>query len=139
LAKTEIYNGKIQVVPESDWVESFDLVLKAVGQEKQRNLHKQLFPGLNLDSHGRVEHHSETMQTNLPKVFVGGDCANGGREVVNAVAEGKKAARGIHAMLTGQKVAGPIQPSRLGASDGAIGSGFNHPVRVPELLANVTK
>jgi len=36
-----------------------------------------------------------------PKVFVGGDCANGGAEIVNAAAEGVAAAKRIHEMLTG--------------------------------------
>jgi glutamate synthase (NADPH/NADH) small chain len=35
-----------------------------------------------------------------PKVFVGGDCANGGAEIVNAAAEGVAAAKRIDAMLT---------------------------------------
>ena len=135
LAKTEIRDGKMHAVPGSEWVEEFDLVLKAVGQEKQTGALTKLFPGLKLDGKGRVEHNPETMETTVPKVFVGGDCANGGREVVNAVAEGKKAARGINALLTKQKVTGPVQPSRHGTKDGALGSGFNHPIRVPELLA----
>ena len=75
----------------------------------------------------------DTGQTNLPHVFTGGDCANGGREVVNAVAEGKKAARGIHAFLGGQKVAGPVQPSRYGVKGAPVGSGFDQPIRVLEL------
>ena len=135
LAKTETRDGKVQVIPGSEWTEEFDLVLKAVGQEKQSSTFEKLFPSLKLDRKGRVEHNPETMATSVPKLFVGGDCANGGREVVNAVAEGKKAARGINALLTKQNVTGPVQPSRYGAKDGALGSGFNHPIRVPELLA----
>lgn len=135
LARTELRDGKLSVIPGSEWVEPFDLVLKAVGQEKQTALFESLFPGLKLDRKGRVEHDPATMRTNLPKLFVGGDCANGGREVVNAVAEGRKAARGIHAMLTEENLIGPVQPSRLGTADGARGSGYNHPIRVPELLA----
>jgi len=34
-----------------------------------------------------------------PRVFVGGDCANGGAEIVNAAAEGVAAAKKIHEML----------------------------------------
>ncbi len=135
LAKTETRDGKVQIIPGSEWTEEFDLVLKAVGQEKQSSAFEKLFPSLKLDRKGRVEHNPETMATSVPKLFVGGDCANGGREVVNAVAEGKKAARGINALLTKQNVTGPVQPSRYGAKDGALGSGFNHPIRVPELLA----
>ncbi len=37
--------------------------------------------------------------TGRPGVFAGGDCANGGKEVVNAVAEGELAAEGIHEYL----------------------------------------
>jgi glutamate synthase (NADPH/NADH) small chain len=36
-----------------------------------------------------------TGQTGNPRYFAGGDCANGGREVVDAAAEGKRAAAGI--------------------------------------------
>ncbi len=35
-----------------------------------------------------------------PRVFVGGDCANGGAEIVNAAAEGVAAAKQINEMLT---------------------------------------
>jgi dihydropyrimidine dehydrogenase (NAD+) subunit PreT len=41
----------------------------------------------------------KTMQTSNPKYFAGGDCVNGGGEVVDAVAHGKRAARGMHAAL----------------------------------------
>jgi thioredoxin reductase len=36
-----------------------------------------------------------------PRVFVGGDCANGGAEIVNAAAEGVSAAKRIHEILGG--------------------------------------
>lgn len=36
-----------------------------------------------------------------PKVFTGGDCANGGAEIVNAAAEGVTAAKRIHEVLGG--------------------------------------
>ena len=45
-----------------------------------------------------------TGQTSNPRYFAGGDCVNGGREVVDAVADGKRAALGIAAALTGQEV-----------------------------------
>ncbi len=135
LARTAVDAGRVTVVPGSEWTIPCDLVLKAVGQEKQVGLLRRLFPTLAVDSKGRVAHDASTMQTNLPRVFVGGDAASGGREVVNAVAEGKKAARGIHALLAGVAVRGPVQPSRLGMPDGGVGSGFDHPIRVHELEA----
>ena len=44
------------------------------------------------------------MQTSNPKIFAGGDCANGGAEAVDASQMGKLAAQGIHRVLTGQNV-----------------------------------
>jgi glutamate synthase (NADPH/NADH) small chain len=41
----------------------------------------------------------ETLQSSNPKYFAGGDCINGGKEVVNAAADGKRAARGIDKFL----------------------------------------
>jgi glutamate synthase (NADPH/NADH) small chain len=38
-----------------------------------------------------------------PRVFTGGDCANGGAEIVNAAAEGKQAAKQIHELLGGSR------------------------------------
>jgi dihydropyrimidine dehydrogenase (NAD+) subunit PreT len=38
-------------------------------------------------------------RTGNPRVFVGGDCKNGGKEVVNAVAEGRDAAVAIDELL----------------------------------------
>jgi glutamate synthase (NADPH/NADH) small chain len=134
LARTSSTGGKAQIVPGSEFVEPFDMVIKAIGEEKQAGLLKKLFPALELDKRGVVVRNADTGQTNLPKIFTGGDCANGGREVVNAVAEGKKAARGMHALFAGQKITGPVQPSRLGVVGNApVGSGFDKPIRVPEL------
>jgi glutamate synthase (NADPH/NADH) small chain len=39
------------------------------------------------------------MQTSNPRYFAGGDCVSGGQEVVNGVAEGKRAAVGIAAHI----------------------------------------
>lgn len=135
LAKTVVRDGRVSIVAGSEWTIPCDLVLKAVGQQKQVGLLERLFPGLRIDAAGRVDHDPATMRTSLPTVFVGGDAASGGREVVNAVAEGKRAARGIHAVLGGETIHGPVQPSRLGMPDGAVGSGFDHPIRVHELEA----
>jgi len=133
LARTATTNGDLQILPGSELVEPFDMVIKAIGEQKQIDLLKKLFPALELDKRGVVVYDRQTGQTNLPNVFTGGDCANGGREVVNAVAEGKKAARGMHSFLAGQKITGPIQPSRYGVNGDPIGSGFDRPIRVPEL------
>lgn len=114
----------LEIVPGSGWFQPFDMVIQAVGQEKPNAALRRLFPKLEFDERGAIRCDPKTGQTSLPRVYAGGDCANGGREVVHAVAEGKRAARSIHAMFTGQIVTGPVQASRLGTADGAIGAGY---------------
>jgi dihydropyrimidine dehydrogenase (NAD+) subunit PreT len=53
---------------------------------------------------GRILIDRATGQTSNPKFFAGGDCTNGGREVVDAVADGKRAGIGIAAWLEGKHV-----------------------------------
>ena len=71
------------------------LCVLAIGQHKLDELLGSV-AGLKLDS-GRVVVDGKTGQTGNPMYFSGGDCANGGKEVVNGAAEGKRAARGIDA------------------------------------------
>ncbi len=88
---------RVEAIPGSESVLEADLVVEAIGQEMLEELLAQV-PGLKLDR-GRVIADPATGQTANPKYFAGGDCANGGKEVVNASAEGKRAARGIDAWL----------------------------------------
>ena len=69
-----------------------DMVALAIGQSKLRDVAKQL-PGVELDKRGCVACDPRNGQTGNAKVFAGGDCINGGKEVVNAVADGRNAAR----------------------------------------------
>jgi len=89
-----------QPVAGSEFTLEVDMVIRALGQKKLAFLEE--IPNLKLD-HGRVVVNTETMQTSHPRYFAGGDCVNGGGEVVDAVAHGKRAARGIHAMFETQK------------------------------------
>jgi dihydropyrimidine dehydrogenase (NAD+) subunit PreT len=74
-----------------------DLIIPAIGQSPL----VELLTGIRdipLDQ-GRVVIDRRTGQTTNPKYFAGGDCVNGGREVVDAVADGKRAAIAIAAQL----------------------------------------
>jgi dihydropyrimidine dehydrogenase (NAD+) subunit PreT len=139
LVRTRLVDGRVEPILGSEFIEPCDLVLKAVGQEKQAKLLKMLFPALDVDARGVISHDFTTGQTSVPHIFTGGDCGNGGREVVNAVGEGKKAARGIHTFLTKETAVPFIQPSRLGAKQGASGSGLMRPIRAHELEAALKK
>lgn len=74
-------------------------VALAIGQSKLRSVAQQ-FPGVKLDARGCVVADPQTGATGNPKVFSGGDCVNGGKEVVNAVADGRNAARHLHSRWT---------------------------------------
>lgn len=87
-----------QPIAGSEHVVPADLVLLAIGQGKLQALLSGV-PGVAFE-HGRVVVDAQ-QATGNPRVFAGGDCANGGKEVVNAAAEGKRAALAIHAALSG--------------------------------------
>lgn len=94
-------NGRkgVRSVPGSEFQIPCDMAIVAVGQGKAVGWLERTFPGIALER-GRV-HVDAAGRTSLPWLYAGGDCVNGGREVVNAVAEGKAAARAIHADLNG--------------------------------------
>ncbi len=79
-----------------------DMVIKAVGQTKMRSFFESV-ADVAVDEKGRVAVNDQ-MQTSNPKIFSGGDCANGGAEAVDASQMGKLAAQGIHKSLTGESV-----------------------------------
>src|SRR5262249_31494080 len=74
-----------------------EMVVKALGQKRRVDFLSQI-SDLELKN-GRVVVDPASMRTGNPRYFAGGDCVNGGGEVVDAVADGKRAALGIHQML----------------------------------------
>lgn len=90
-------SARLETIAGSEFIIPADMVVRAVGQEPVFSLLQSL-PGVTLDG-SRVVVNPQTGQTSNAKYFSGGDCANGGREVVDAVAEGMRAARGIDAWL----------------------------------------
>ena len=78
------------------------MVIKAIGQETKSSFLGTI-PELTLDEEGCVIVDKNTFQTANPKIFAGGDCINGGKEVVNAAYDGKHAAHGIDMFLSMQK------------------------------------
>jgi dihydropyrimidine dehydrogenase (NAD+) subunit PreT len=104
LAATE--DGSIVPQDRSEFVLEADLIVLSIGQATHSGF-------LSEDSsksgriqleRGRVLIDRATGQTSNPKFFAGGDCTNGGREVVDAVADGKRAGVGIAAWLEAQHV-----------------------------------
>jgi glutamate synthase (NADPH/NADH) small chain len=76
-----------------------DLIVVAIGQSRATQV-ALAFPGVALDPKGRVVVDPATKRTGNPQVWSGGDCVNGGKEVVNAVADARVAARAMHQAFT---------------------------------------
>lgn len=96
-------DGKLSNIAGSEFDLPVQMVIKATGQQKQRDFFASI-SDINVDAAGRVVINQETMQTDNPKYFAGGDCVNGGAEAVDAAQHGKHAAMGIHQWLTGEAV-----------------------------------
>ena len=81
---------KLVTVPDSRDTIACHLVVPAIGQSPLTDLMRDCCQIEMRD--GRIVTDRETGQTCNPRYFAGGDCANGGREVVDAVADGKRSA-----------------------------------------------
>ena len=97
--------GAVRPIAESEFTLGADMVIKALGQVPLIPFLDGL-PGLTHDR-GRVQVDPTTRATTIPGLFAGGDCLRNGGEVVDAVQDGKLAARGIHASFA------PAGTSRL--------------------------
>ncbi len=78
-----------EAIPGSEYQMACDMVIPALGQSR-------LTAALHLEMNGgSLAVDRGTGRTSNPKYYAGGDCVNGGREVVDAVADGKRAALGM--------------------------------------------
>jgi glutamate synthase (NADPH/NADH) small chain len=91
---------KPQPIPGSKvWIEC-DMVIPAVGQSRFFDFLRSC-RGIEVRE-GTVIVDPPTGRTSNPRYYAGGDCVNGGREVVDAVAEGKRAGLGMVSWLEAQ-------------------------------------
>jgi len=56
--------------------------------------------GLKISKWGTIEVNQETMQTDIPMIFAGGDIVRGGATVILAMGDGRKAAASMHEWLS---------------------------------------
>lgn len=95
LGPADVSGRRIPVeISESTHLIECDMIIKALGQ----------LPRDDFASHAGLSVENGRIVSTKRSVFVCGDCANGGAEIVNAAAEGKAVASAIHALLA--------QPSR---------------------------
>lgn len=98
--KNKLKKSEITPSKGSEFVVPCDMLIKASGQEKMIEFFKSISK-IKLNN-GKIIVNKDFQTTN-PKYFAGGDCINGGKEVVNAVANGRDAARGIDKFLMRNK------------------------------------
>ena len=94
-------DGALLPQPDTEFSLPADMIVLAIGQATQTTWLSSLGTAtskLQLER-GRIVINRATGQTSQPKYFAGGDCTNGGREVVDAVADGKRAGIAIAASL----------------------------------------
>jgi dihydropyrimidine dehydrogenase (NAD+) subunit PreT len=99
-------DGSIVPRDGSEFVLEADLIVLSIGQATHSGFlsASSSKSGKIQVERGRIVIDRATGQTSNPKFFAGGDCTNGGREVVDAVADGKRAGVGIAAWLEAQHV-----------------------------------
>ncbi len=96
---TKSTKGRIENIPGTEFFMECDCVIKATGQSKQTSF-LNLIGGITTNKNGTIQVNDDFQTTNK-KYFAAGDAVSGGQEVVNAVADGKKAAKGIILYLGG--------------------------------------
>jgi glutamate synthase (NADPH/NADH) small chain len=90
-------DGTLHRVTGSEFHIACDTLIPAIGQSPLLSFLESC-RGIKVEK-GRVQIDRATGQTANPKYLAGGDCVNGGREVVDAVADGKRSALALAGML----------------------------------------
>ena len=111
LVEVEMVDGKFQEVDGSERIVPAQLVLFAMGftGPEKEGLVDQL--GVELDERGNVKRDKSYMSS-VDGVFVAGDAGRGQSLIVWAIAEGRSAAAGVDAYLTGStNLPAPIPPN----------------------------
>jgi glutamate synthase (NADPH/NADH) small chain len=79
-----------------------DLVIVAVGVSPNPLIPRAV-DGLEISKKGTIVVGEETMQSNIPTIFAGGDIVRGGATVILAMSDGRKAAAAMHNYLKENK------------------------------------
>lgn len=100
-------SGRRRPVPISgtEYTLSLDTLIISIGEQPKTDSLTTM--GIKTDKRKRVLADPETLLTDRPGVFAGGDVLSGSSTVVNAIAAGKRAAAMIDRYLQGQKLRQP--------------------------------
>jgi len=117
-APTRAVGGRLVEDAKKKFTVPCDRVIKAIGQEKDRSIPAQF--GVETDADGRIRVDAKTLRASKATVFAGGDAINGGKEVVNAAADGKRAAWGVHQTLFPGAEPGPEHAYWVSTIEGRV-------------------
>lgn len=101
-------------VPGAEFVLKADTVISAIGQSVAADT------GLRITDRGTIEADEETLETPTRGVFAGGDCVLGPKDVISAIAQGRKAAVSIDKFLSGRKAFLDYDPPAVEADKDSV-------------------
>jgi formate dehydrogenase beta subunit len=96
-------------VPDTEHVMTCDSVILAIGQAP--DLSWRTDDEVEASPRGTIAIDAETLATSTGGVYAGGDVAYGPRNLIDAIADGRRAAASIHQRITGEQ---PSRPSLAG-------------------------
>ena len=92
----------------TEFVVPLDVLIITIGDEPDIDYLESM--GVQITEKGRLRVDGDTLETNRPGVFAGGDVVTGPNTVVQAIAAGKKAAVTINRYLRGETLREPAAP-----------------------------
>jgi len=111
---TQVFDADGRFAPEfaedTEKVIECDSVILAIGQAPDLSW---LDPseGIDTTARGTLAVDVETLATSAPGVYAGGDVAFGPRNLIDAIADGRRAAASIHRLISGESTAHEVVPA----------------------------
>jgi NADPH-dependent glutamate synthase beta subunit-like oxidoreductase len=87
-----------ELIEDSEWIMDVDVVIEAIGNIATPDS-PQWYPNVEIDDQKLIKADAETGKTSVDGIFAGGDIVRGPALVVQAVQDGKSAARAIKEYL----------------------------------------
>lgn len=111
-------------LPETEGVLPADTVILAVGQAADLAWIPDAL-GVERTPQGGVRIDAETLRTTNSRIWAGGDVARGPRNLIDAIADGRRAAASIHGALGGGPVRAPSMHVELRAGFRRLDTGYD--------------
>jgi len=92
-------------VPGTEFTAEFDTLIVTIGDLPDVDYISSM--GIEVSPRGTIRYDKETLRTNRPDVFAGGDVVTGPNTVIQAIATGKRAASMIDRYIRGETLAQP--------------------------------